>query len=246
MRIKYKPLVQKTKVELERLDKKSQLTWVEHKEFNNEFLPISVEPKLRTRALKFMNELIHLLELNGHGIKFYLNRCHVEMYGQLTEIRLRQKYFRKRIIDKSGYGTYTYEKSTKLEFLTGSFGRKIWIDRKTKSLEDYLPTIYNYIEKDSQWWYKHREEQRVVEEQKKHQQKIELEQIKKFELENEKTKKLIKDAESYKTATTIRLYIAALQKAVNQNDKLNNTKNQEYIKWAFDKANEIDPINDIL
>ena len=150
MKIVLHPLVQKTKVELKRLDKiKERRSWEEQRKYNSEFLPISVEPKLRTRALKFMSDLIYLLESNGHSIKFEYDRCHIEMYDQLTEINLRQKYFRKRIKDSSGYGTDTYEKSNKLEFQVGYHARKGWIDRKTKSLEDYLQVIYDYIEKDS-------------------------------------------------------------------------------------------------
>lgn len=79
--------------------------------FNGTFLPISVEPKLRGRALRFMSDLIFLLEKNGHTITFEYNRCHIEMYGQLTEINLRQKYFRKRDKDALGYGSERYEKA---------------------------------------------------------------------------------------------------------------------------------------
>ena len=73
MKLKLHPLVKKTKIELQRLDKKERLTWEEQKEYNSNFLPISVEPKLRSRALRFMNDLIILLESNGHNIKFYIN-----------------------------------------------------------------------------------------------------------------------------------------------------------------------------
>ena len=85
MKRKLHPLVQKTKIELKNIDQKERMSWEEHKNYNSEFLPISVEPKLRLRAFRFMNDLIHLLESNGHSIKFYLNRCHIEMYGQFAK-----------------------------------------------------------------------------------------------------------------------------------------------------------------
>ncbi|MCH3884398.1 hypothetical protein [Tenacibaculum aquimarinum] len=151
MKLKYDFLVQKTKLELARLDKLPSLNWEQQKKYNNEFLPISVEPKIRKRALDLMNNLVNLLHENGHSIKFNYSRCQIEIYGQLTEFHLRQKYFRVRV--KNSYGTThnTFEKSNKLEFLIGSSYCKTWIDKKTKSLEDYLPTIYKHIEAKSKY-----------------------------------------------------------------------------------------------
>lgn len=242
---KYHPLVQKTKVELLKLDKKKNISWEEQNKYNSEFLPISVEPKLRPRALRFMNDLILLLEGNKHSIKFEYNRCHIEMYGQLTEINLRQKYFRKRITDVSGYGSGTYEKSNKLEFQVGSYARKGWIDMKTKTLEDYLPVIYNYIEKDSKEWAEWRKRQQVLEEEKKIQQKLEAEKAEQIAIEKAKLEKLLKDADNYKKASEIRSYIKEFENKINKTDILNNTKNRDYIEWAYNKADEIDPINNI-
>ena len=242
---KLHPLVQKTKVALLKKDKKERLTWEEQKKYNSAFLPISAEPKLRTRALRFMNDLIHLLEANGHSIKFELNRCHIEMYDQLTEINLRQKYFRKRIKDSSGYDADTYEKSNKLEFQVGSYARKGWIDRETKTLEDYLPIIYAYIEKDSKYWAELRKRQRIQEEKDKIQQKLEAERAEIIAMENSKLEKLLTDAENYMKASKIRSYIKALENKINKTDILNNTENIDYIKWAYNKAYEIDPINNI-
>ena len=212
MKRKLHPLVQKTKVELKNLDqKKERRSWEEQKEYNSKFLPISVEPKLRPRALRFMNNLIHLLEANGHSIKFYLNRCHIEMYGQLTEINLRQKYFRRRIKDSSGYGTDTYEKSNKLEFQIGYHARKGWIDRKIKRLEDYLQVIYDYIEKDSKEWAELRERQRIQKEKDRIQEELENEKARLIAIENEKLEKLITDAENYRKASEIRTYLKAIK-----------------------------------
>lgn len=194
---KYLPIVQKTKVELLKLDKKKNISWEEQNKYNNEFLPISVEPKLRGRALRFMNDLILLLEANKHSIKFEYNHCHIEMYGQLTEINLRQKYFRKRIKDTSGYGVDTSEKSSKLEFQVGYHARKGWIDRQTKKLEDYLPLIYNYIEKDSKEWAEWRKRQRILEEEKKIQQKLEAARAALIAIENAKLETLITNAGNY-------------------------------------------------
>lgn len=130
--LKYHPLVQKTKVKLEKLDKIKDIRLKEKRKDKIEILPISVEPKLRSRALKFMDTLIKKLEENNHSIKFEYDRCHIEMYGQLTEIYLRQKFYRKRKRDGSGYEYEELEKSNKLEFLIGYVYRKSWIDKKNE------------------------------------------------------------------------------------------------------------------
>lgn len=245
MRKIFHPLVQKTKVELKKLDKKKSISWDEQVKYNSAFLPISVEPKLRARALRFINDLINLLEANNHSITFEYNRCHIEMYGQLTEIHLRQKYFRKRIKDASGNGTTTYEKSNKFEFQVGSYARKGWIDRQTKTLEDYLLVIYTHIEKDSKEWAVLRRRQRIQEEKDKIQQKLEAERAELIVKENTKLEKLLTDADNYMKASKIRSYIKAFENKINKTDILNNTKNQGYIEWAYNKADEIDPANNI-
>lgn len=241
----FHPLVQKTKVALKKLDKKKNICWNEQVKYNSNFLPISVEPKLRARALRFMNDLINLLEANNHSITFEYNRCHIEMYGQLTEIHLRQKYFRKRIKDASGYGTDTYVKSNKFEFQVGSYARKGWIDRQTKTLEDYLPVIYTRIEKDSNEWAELRKRQRIQEEKDKIQQKLEAERVELIVIENTKLEKLLTDADNYMKASKIRSYIKAFENKINKTDILNNTKNRDYIEWVYTKVDEIDPINNI-
>ncbi|WP_282085273.1 hypothetical protein [Aquimarina algiphila] len=238
------PLVQKTKIELKRLDKvKERRSWEEQRKYNGEFLPISVGPKLRARALRFMSDLIYLLEANGHSIKFEYDRCHIEMYDQLTEINLRQKYFRRRIKNSSGYGTDTYEKSDKLEFQVGYHARKGWIDRKTKSLEDYLQAIYDYIEKDSKQWADWRERQRIKEEKDKILKEQEAEKARLMAIEAEKLEKLILDAEKYEKAVKIRSYLKALEEKMSSNNELNTSERKEYLKWAYKKAEEIDPLN---
>ena len=243
MKTKPHPLIHKTKMELRRLDKiKGRRSWEEQKKYNGEFLPISVEPKLRARALKFMSDLIYLLEANGHIIRFEYDRCHIEMYGQLTEINLRQKYFRKRIKNSSGYSTETYEKSNKLEFQIGYHARKGWIDRKIKSLEDYLQVIYDYIEKDSKQWANWRERQRIKEEKDKIRQEQEAEQLKLMAIETEKLDKLILDAENYHKAAKIRSYLQALEERINSYSKSNTLQLQEYLKWAYKMADKIDPL----
>ncbi|WP_242133401.1 hypothetical protein [Aestuariivivens marinum] len=242
MKTQLHPLVQKTKIELKRLDKIDRLSWEEQKKYNSKFLPITVEPKLRNRALKFMDSLIKKLEDNNHSIKFEYNRCHIEMYGQLTEINLRQKYFRKRIKNSSGYSHNSYEKSDKLEFQVGSYARKGWIDRENKNLEDYLSIIYDYIEKDSRRWADLRKRQAIQEAIRAAQAKIDAELSKQKVIEEEKLNQLLLDAENHDKANKIRSYLNTLIKQRSTSYHSINNDFEKYIEWAFTKADEIDPI----
>lgn len=243
MPYKYHPLVQMTKIELERMDKLERVTWEEKSKFYSKYLPISVEPKLRRRALRFMDTLIKKLEENNHSIKFEYERCHIEMYGQLTEINLRQKYFRKRIKDEgSSYSRDTYEKSNKLEFQIGSHGRKGWIDKETKSLEDYLEKIYDYIDKDSLEWAEYRKKQKREEEKREAQKKIEEEVAKQEALEKAKFDKLFLDAENYNKAKIIRSYLKAYE-AKLASTIIMEDNHKEYLKWAYRRADELDPLS---
>lgn len=229
MKNTYHPLVKKTKLELLKLDKLKRINWDVQQEYNAQFLPISVEPKLRKRALDFMDELIKLLEENNHTIKFKHKRCHIEMYGQLTEINLRQKYHRIRVQNDRGESRQSYEKSDKIEFQIGYHARKGWIDKKTKSLEDYLYDIYDYIEKDSKSTAELRERQRLEKEQREIQRKKEEEKARIVELENQKIKQLITDSENYIKAKNIRKYLKALEKEYQTSGNLTK-ENKEYIK----------------
>ncbi|WP_408046381.1 hypothetical protein [Tenacibaculum crassostreae] len=240
MKNRYHPLVKKTKIELLKLDKLKSISWEVQQEYNSKFLPISVEPKHRKRALDFMDALIKLLEENNHTIQFEYKRCHIEMYGQLTEINLRQKYHRKRVQNDRGYSFQSYEKSDKLEFLVGSCYCKSWIDRKIKKLEDYLQIIYDYIEKDSKGWADLRKNQKLQEEQREIELKREEEKARIIEIENTKLNQLITDSENFIKAKEVRDYLKAFEDECRQSGNLTNDI-EEYIKWGLMKANILDP-----
>ncbi|TXD49624.1 hypothetical protein [Polaribacter sp. IC073] len=236
-------MVQKTKLDLEKLDENNQVTWGERKNYTGSLLPISVEPKLRSRAFSFMDGLINLIEANGHGFKIAYNRLHIEMYGQLTEFNLRQKYYRLRVKGDYSFSHNTFVKSDDLEFQVGSYARKGWIDKKTIKIEDYLPKIYSHIEEKSKKWAEHRRHQKIEEKKREAQRKLEEEKEMLIVIENEKTEILIQNASNYKTAHEIRLYLKALEQKLNLRHKIDESL-RDYIHWAYNKANEIDPLLD--
>lgn len=156
-----------------------------------------------------MNELIILLEKNNHSIKFEYGRCNIEMYGQLTQINLRQKYYRVRVRVKSdySYSHNTFVKSDDLEFQIGYSYRTGWIDKKTKKIENYLQIIYDHIESRSKYMFDLRERQRKEEEVSELQRKIEKEKVRLIAVEKAKIDALIMDASDYKKANEIRTYL---------------------------------------
>ena len=162
---KYHPLVQKASIALQKLDNNGVKIWGERHRYKGAILPISVEPALRKRALRFMNCFVNLLEDNGHCIIFKYEQCFVEMYGELTQINLRQKFYRKRIKDFSGYSYNNFVGSEDLEFQIGYSYRTGWLDKKTIKIEDCLQLIYNHIETKSKDLFK-RNERRGIEEEK--------------------------------------------------------------------------------
>lgn len=243
MAAKYHSLVKATKIELERLDKRDSFSWEEQDKYNAKFLPISVEPKLRKRALGFMNDLILLLEANNHRIKFEMNRCHIEMYGQLKEINLRQKYFRVRTPNGHGYNSESYIKSDKLEFQIGYSYRKGWIDKDNKPLEEYLLAIYTYLEKDCKKWAELRKQQRIQEEKREAQRKIEEEIARQKAIEQEKLETLIRNAKSYTLVSEIRIYLQALEKHTIVTNGALTDNIREYMEWAYNQIHSLDPLN---
>ena len=90
-----------------------------------------------------------------------------------------------------------------------------------------------------------RRRQRIQEEKDKIQQKLEAERAELIVIENAKLEKLLTDADNYMKASKISSYIIAFENKINKTDILNNTKNQDYIEWAYNKADEIDPTNNI-
>ena len=117
--VKYHPLIRQTQKLLERLDgsKKNVRFWDLAREY--EILPIHTDSKLRSRAFRFMNTFIQVVEAMNGSIVFEYGRCHVLMFGQKTEINLRQKYHRIRTKDKSGWSTESWERPISWNFRRG-------------------------------------------------------------------------------------------------------------------------------
>ena len=237
------PLITKTKKRLEEYDKIPESNYQERRDFLKEILPVSTDRKLRSRALRIMNTIISNIYDKGHSVSFRNNtECFVEMFSQQTKINLRQKINRVREKDERGYGGDQWVKSDKLEFQAGpSYNLKNWIDGKKKNLEDYIPDILVWIEQNCQYWHDLRKRQadekriRVIEDAK-HQEELKIIQI-----ENQRFEELISNSEKWHKVTILRNYIKAVEEKAKENNSLDTTT-LKWIKWAYNKADFIDPL----
>lgn len=235
------PLVVKTRKELKisesYRDSVFRMEWNKQKDI----LPIHTDKKLQERALRFMNIFIANMEDRGMQIKFDYGRCHIELYEQTIEINLRQKYHRTRTIDESGWSNQEFIKSKKLEFLTGYNERKSWIDSDKMKIEERIPQILDYIEKELTYWRDFRKKQSQLNriEELELQKQKEIESLQK--LEEEKTKQLFLDVDNWQRAKFLRKFIEAKKK--NEISKgAFNKESQKWLEWATHKANELDPL----
>ena len=238
------PLIKKTKTALDKELDKEYGSRFSSNDPKFEFLPISTDKKQRARALRIMNTLVRAIEKLGHKISFQYGRCYVEMFGQKTEINLRQKYNRVREKGDDGFSRESWIKTERLEFQAGpSFDQKRWIDTKTRDLEDYLPEIIAWIEKDCKYWHDLRAQQAEERKEKERELEIERKRLAVIESEKKKLEELIENAQNWKKAHTIREYIGEMERQVKHGDSMLGEDPKAYIEWAKRKANGLDPLN---
>lgn len=236
------PLIVKTKIELEKWEGKKKFSRYSAYDREQDILPIHTDSKLRPRALRFMNTLVLIVEKLGYCISFEYGRCHVEMFGQKTEIHLRQKFNRVREDNGRGYSMESWVKTDKLEFQAGpSHDLKNWIDKKTKVLEEYLPEVVAWIEKDCEYWHDLRAQQ-AEERKKREQEQLEKQKAERALADKQaKFNQLIVDTENWVKANQIREYIKELELKCEANQKYSESV-KAYIGWANKKVDGLDPL----
>ena len=240
----YHPLVRNSKKLLESIDNSEDNFKFHQVAQEKDLLPIHTDTKLRPRALRFMDTLIRVVESMGCSITFYCNSAHVEVFGQKTEINLRQKVYRIRTKDETGWGRESWEKSDKLEFQAGpSFRQKSWIDNTKRKLEECLPEIIAWIEKDCRYWHDLRAQQ-AIEENKRLLEQQKLEAIKaKQEQEQAKVNQLFSDAENWNKAVIVERYLNEMEKHSILMD-VTTSNSKDYILWARKEVAKLNPLND--
>lgn len=241
----YHPLVRTSKKLLEDIDNSKDNFKFFKVSQERDLLPIHTDAKLRSRALLFMDTLIHVAEAMGGSIEFYCNKAHVQLFGQKTEINLRQKVYRIRTKDETGWGRESWEKSEKLEFQAGpSFDQKSWIDNTKRKIEECLPEIIAWIEMKCQYWHDVRAKQ-AIEENRRLLEQNKQEALKAAQDEEKaKVNQLLSDSKNWEKAELMKRYIDEMEKQIEaEPENRMNLKSKDYITWARKVALELNPLN---
>ncbi|WP_233268614.1 hypothetical protein [Cellulophaga sp. L1A9] len=235
------PLVVKTKKYLINTNSYRASVFQAQHPKNLEILPIQTDSKLQKRALSFMNLLLSHMEERGMSIVFEYQGCYAELYNQTIKINLRQKYHRVKILDELSWPYQEYVKSEKLEFQIGSHAPKNWLDTNRRIIEERIPEILDNVEENLTYWRDIRKQQAIDEEKRRILEEKEKDIAREKALEQEKKTELFINAKNWKKAKNLRKYI----KRVEEKESVNNqfdAKTIEWINWANEKADEIDPL----
>lgn len=202
---------------------------------------IYVEEANYNRALNIMDSFIKLLRHRGHSFRRDINNRGPRIVAYDVEVSFNIREKTKRILSDKIYETATYIPTGILILQIGeSFRSKEWIDGATK-LEYKLAKVVAKIELDALKELEWREECRIhkIQEAEKEQLRKEYQAKRDKELTN--TKDLFRLAEYHNKANIIRDYISRIENQEPTNNQ-EPTELKEWIKWANDKADWLDPL----
>ncbi len=217
--------------------------WGKHLDDTN-VVSISVSDSIFSRALRFIDTLIKVLEKRGHKISTS-NRTNLIVQNQSYIIRLTEKNKRVKRETNTSWDEYDLVPTGNLCLkLDNSYPIKEWSDSKTKPLELKLADILAWIELRA----KEDREQEIEnaiwrgKQEKLRQKEEELNQLRENELLS--FKKLFNSATRYHKSIYIRKYIDKLESFAIENDNLDEEK-KKWIQWAKEKADWYDPLIDL-
>lgn len=205
-------------------------------------LNITVTPKLIKRALIFMDLFIKLAKKRGFKIWFkdYYGTV-ISIHGIDSPIYLREK--NKRIIVKNNNGWNETELIPigELVFKRDDYPRKEWSDTKNIKLENKIPDIIKYFEEQAIKERDYNIELERRRKERKRQEKIEedLREIRNNEIK--KFNSLYENFIRHRKANDLRAFVNAKKNysiKTNARDKVL----ENWIEWANEKADWIDPI----
>ena len=202
---------------------------------------IYVEEANYNRALNIMDSFIKLLRHRGHSFRRDINNYGPKIVAYDVEFSWSIREKTKRILSDKIYETATYIPTGILILQIGeSYRAKEWVDGATK-LENRLSKVVAKIELDALKELEWREECRIHRIQEAEKEKIRKEFQAKRDIELLNTKDLFKLAEYHNKANIIRDYISRIENQEPDNNQ-ESTELIEWIKWAKDKADWLDPL----
>ena len=223
-------------------------------------LDVRVSRACLSRALQITAALLHILEKERFKVLVEKRKSEsttVMIYGEAIRFgvveRSRQIKPAPPPSAKSGISTNYLYNSVKLEptgrlsievwnFYSGS-PQKVWRDRESMSLEEQLPKCIAGMIRIALWARAAQDAQAKKEEAKQKQIDEVTEVLQRIEEEEKKIKTLKREAAAWWRAERIRNYIAAIRSdAATQPDSNQRTKVLEWIDWAEQQADRIDPL----
>jgi hypothetical protein len=217
--------------------------WSMHLDDTN-VISIDVSDSLFSRALRFTDTLIKVIEKRGHKISTS-NGTSLIVKNQSYNARLTEKNRRVKRETNTNWDEYDLVPTGNLCLkLDSSYPIKEWSDSKTKSLESKLADILAWIELRAKEDREREIQSEIRRKKYEEEQRIkkELQERKDNELEN--FKNLFKFSEFLHKANTIREYVKAVEEKANKENNLTE-KVKEWIKWANNKADWYDPLIDL-
>jgi hypothetical protein len=201
--------------------------------------PIRVGEKQKQRALCFMDMLTKLLRYRGHTLGDKYDKTCILIDTIYIDFDLREAT--KRIPATTTYGSSEYIPTGEFVLKIGEYsGEKEWRDGKVK-IESLLARIVAKLEIYAQEKKKQEEASRLWRLQYDTELNRKKEIKKRKDEEITKFNKLVALSEQHNKTILIRQYIEAeKQHAINTNNL--TPEKQEWINWATDKADWLDPL----
>ncbi|GAA4924662.1 hypothetical protein [Mucilaginibacter defluvii] len=195
-------------------------------------LDIRVAPVNITRALRFMDTLIKLIRARRHRFESNASGCYIIIRDTSLKVCFREKTTRHKITHKP-YQDFEWLPNGKLAFKLDGRLRAEWQDLKTRNLEDQLPKILAKLELVAKQEEEYQEKTRLWQIAWEKERKAQAERETRRRQELRDIKQLLSEAKLWKKAQLLREYIGAMEHP-----------NDEWFRWAHQKADWIDPLND--
>ena len=212
------------------------------------FINITVAPENVPRALRFMDTLTKLLRARGHETNNVKDTSHLVVFGEPLVIRLQEKLRYEYVIE----GKYNWK--TRHEHPTGIFMlrtwknyhwyQKVWSDGKVL-IENQLAKIIDGIELLA---LKEKAKQIELEEfweKQEERQRLEKERHDREELDGANFQNLLAQSQLWKQSQILNEFISAIESKLIADSELTD-ESREWLFWAKKKADEFNPLNDLL
>lgn len=218
---------------------KGKIKFNSYREDNRIVYPIRVGKDCEKRALLFMDTFTKLLRYRGHTWSKEYGCEGVLIDTVFIDIDLREAS--RRVPAKAPYSGTELEPIGEFIFKMGKYSReREWRDGKTK-VEEMLAKIIAKLEIYAAEEKIQKERNRIwhLNYEAELKRKEEIKQRRNEEVE--KFNKLVKLSEQYNKSLLIRKYIEAKKEKAKKDNTLDQ-ETQEWINWANDKADWLDPL----